>query len=615
MAKKRGGKSGPAHSRINAPQQEKAVDPSWGGPILASLRFLGSLKLALVLMAVSIVVLARATFLESERDLDYALWFIYHSWWFITLVSLLAGNVVVAMLLKLPWKRRHIGFLVAHAGLLVLMAGSFQTFVAGIDGHVQVVEGGPPAESLILRDRSQLTTSWREGDATVAVDFSFAPGPADWPGGRTKDLGESDEIRVKVLGLYRHAYGTAGWGEDPSGVSSPVIHFALVGADGRQVTEKWLVGRKTIGTTMTVGPTNVTLSEVPVRSMLADLLDPPTDKLGAKGLLSIHYKGQVKQIPVDENVGKTVSIGDDGTKVEIVRYLAQPTSEPDGTFNSAGDEPHNPMLDLWVHLPNVKEPLRQLSLAKTPLMDFSGSRGIECPVKFFYHHPAVAVRQAVEFLQAPDGKLFCRVGTGKRYESRGEVGEGDTIKTSSGYQVHLLRHVRHARRETKFTPVKKKPGQSAAPEAAAHFEVSVAGETQEIWLQRNNRQFGAYTMQTPKGPMRIDFDYAQCPLGFSLKLIDFERGMNPGGMGDATYSSVVEIEDKSGLTQQHKIAMNEPAEYGKFTLYQSGFDNAGDGREVSRLRVAYDPGRLLKYAGCVMICLGTFMVFYLRGLF
>ncbi len=614
MAKKRGGKSGPTHSRTNAPQQIEMAGPSsgnssWGSRILEIYRFLGSLKLAIVLLAVSMAVLARGTFLESERGLEYAQWYVYHSWWFITLVSVLAGNVLAAMLLKFPWKRRHIGFLVTHAGLLVLMAGSIQTFVAGIDGRIRVVEGGQPVESITLDDRSRLTASWDEGDTVVAVDFPFAPGPEDWPGGRTKDLGELDEVRVKVLGFYRYAIGQTGLREDSSDLSVPAILFAVLGADGKLVTERWLVGRKSIGAKKKAGPIGVALNEVPVRSMLDDLLNRPADKLGTKGMLSIHYQGQVKRVPVDENVGKTISVGGDGTKVEIARYLAQLEPGPDGTYISAGDEPLNPVLDLLVHLPGDQEPVRQFSRAKTPLVDFSESRGIACPVKFFYHHPAVSAQRSVEFFQTPDEKLSCRVGLGKRYESRGEVGVGDVIEAPDGFQIRLLRHERHVRRETTFRPVKRRPGQRAIPEAAAHFEVSVAGETQEIWLQR---QHGEYTMQTPKGHVLVAFEYAQHPLGFSLKLLDFTRGMNPGGMGDASYSSVVEIEDESELTQQHTIAMNEPLEYGKFTLYQSSFDKT-DSR-VSILSVAYDPGRLLKYAGCAMICLGTFIVFYLRGL-
>ena len=615
MAKERGGKSGPAHSRTNDPQQKKTAEIAEKppDPIREIFRFLGSIKLAVVLLLVSMLVLVAGTLMDDAKGLEYARWFVYHSWWFIALAVVLALNVLTAMLLRFPWKRRHTGFLIAHGGLLLLLGGSIQTFLVGIDGQLGIAEGGPPVDAITVTERSQLTASWREGDETVAVDFPFKPGPADWRGGKTKDLGELDEIRVEVLDFYRHATGEVGWSEDPSGPSAaPAIRFALIDPDNKQVADKWLAARKGIGARMTFGPAYVTLHEVPVGSMLRDLLSPPTDNLGDKGLLSIYYKDQVVQVSIDESVGKTISIGNDAVKVEIVKYLGQPKMGPGGTLTSAGNKPSNPMLDLLVHLPDGKEPLRQLCVARTPFMDFAASRGIDCPVKFFYHHSAISAQKAVEFFQTPDGKLSCRVGDGKRYESRAAVNEGDLIETSAGYSVRLLRHVRHARQEATFKSVEIKPGQSRMPEAAAQFEVSVAGKTDKIWLQRGGGPHGSYSLQTPKGNVELSFGYTKSPLGFSLRLISFKRELNPGGMGDASYSSVVEVIDE-GLTQQHKIAMNEPAEYGKFTFYQSSFKKTPDGRNVSILSAAYDPGRYSKYAASVLICLGAFVMFYLRG--
>jgi len=616
MAKKRGGKSETAHSRTNAPRQHNPAefDQDPPDPLREILRFLGSLKLAVVLLLVSMFVLVVGTLLDDARGLDYARWFVYHSWWFITLTSALAVNVLMAMLLRIPWKRRHIGFLVVHAGLLVLMAGSILTFIAGIDGHVNIIEGGPAVDEVTVTERSQLTAVWRDGDETAAVDFPFKPGPADWPGGKTKNLGELDEVRVKVLQFYRYAIGELVWGEDPSGRSAPAIRIALIDRDGKQVqwNEDWLVGRKGIGTTMTFGPANLALQEVPVDSMLRDLLSPPTDNLGEKGVLSIYYKDQVEQISIDENVGNTVAIGSDGTKVEIVQYLAQPTMGPGGTLTSAGEEPKNPMLELRVHLPGGQQPLRQLSLAKTPLMDFSRSRGIECPVRFFYHHSAVPVQKAVEFFQTPDGKLSCRVGDGTRYKPHGAVNKGGLIETSAGYSVRLLQHVRSARQQRTFESVEYDPEWRRTPEAAARFEVSVGDKTYEMWLQRGGGEHGFYMVQTPKGKMEFVFGYTRAPLGFSVKLNKFTREFNPGGMGDASYSSEVEVIDESD-SQDRKISMNEPLEHGKFTLYQSGFPTTADGRQMSTLTAAYDPGRYLKYAASVLICLGAFVMFYLRG--
>ena len=68
------------------------------------------------------------------------------------------------------------------------------------------------------------------------------------------------------------------------------------------------------------------------------------------------------------------------------------------------------MLVLRVHLPGGKEPMPQIAFADRPFVNLDGIYGQNCPVKFWYHHPAVRTESGVEFLQTPDGKLYCRVG-------------------------------------------------------------------------------------------------------------------------------------------------------------------------------------------------------------
>jgi hypothetical protein len=611
MAKRKAGKKGAAPSSAPTPRGKKKGKPASGGPIRAVCRFLGSAELAVALLMISVAVLAWATLLESARGSEIAQWYFYHSQWFIALMALMTINVLTAMLFRWPWKKRHIGFLVTHFGLIVLLGGSIWSFAAGIEGRLTFAEG-ETVDTIVVSDRSQLTMSWREGGSRKELVFTFAPGPVDWPVEEPLDFGESDGFRVKVLRFYRHARREVSWIEDASARSVPALRVALVGPGGAPVIEQWLTASRFAGEAR-VGTARLALHKVPIRSMLDDLLSPPTE-LGAKGLLSVYHKDQVRHISVDDKVGKKVSIGDDGTEVEIAAYIPDAKPGAGGKFISAGEAPRNPMLELRVQLPEGREPLRQIAFAKAPFVNLDGVHGPECPVKFLYSHPDVPAQAGTEFFETPDGKLYCRIGTAGRYQSRGEVSEGDQIEALAGLEVRLLEHVRHARREVTFQPVALAPGETEAPEAAALFEIAAGGETHRMWLQRGGRQRGLQGIQTPKGPVAVSFGYAQRPLGYSLRLVDFKRGTNPGGMGDASYASAVELEDESlGLTRKRTISMNEPLTHGKFTFYQAGFDRTTGGREVSRLSVAYDPGRFLKYSGCLMMCVGTYVMFYLKG--
>jgi len=105
----------------------------------------------------------------------------------------------------------------------------------------------------------------------------------------------------------------------------------------------------------------------------------------------------------------------------------------------------------------------------------------------------------------------------------------------------------------------------------------------------------------------------ELPLGFSIELEQFTRRRNPGRAGDASFASSIRVVEGSEETgQRREISMNEPLTHGKFTFYQSSFKELPGGSNISVLTAAYDPGRILKYLGCFMICAGMCIIFVMR---
>src|SRR3972149_3762827 len=90
--------------------------------------------------------------------------------------------------------------------------------------------------------------------------------------------------------------------------------------------------------------------------------------------------------------------------------------------------------------------------------------------------------------------------------------------------------------------------------------------------------------------------------------------MNPGRMGDASFASTVRLIDHAArIDEEREISMNQPLVHGKYVFYQSSYNDLPDGTQVSSLSVAYDPGRTLKHIGCILVCVGTFVMFYMRS--
>jgi hypothetical protein len=271
-------------------------------------------------------------------------------------------------------------------------------------------------------------------------------------------------------------------------------------------------------------------------------------------------------------------------------------------------------VELKVYLPGREQPLRQLAFARRPLLNLDAVHGETCPVKFWYHHAGLKPVPGAVFAQTPDGKLYCRAEAEAADGPPREVKQGDRIALGGQFSVTIERHLPRARQEISFQSIAAAPNQANQPEAAALVEVTNDAERRIVWLQRGDSQYSAQSILTGRGPVFLSFGYESRPLGYSIELQAFNRYANPGGMGDAAFSSTVRLVDSAaGIDEQREISLNEPLVHGRFTLYQSSFQEPTHGREVSVLTAAYDPGRGLKYAGSLMICAGILSMFYLRA--
>ena len=104
-------------------------------------RFLASLKLAVISLSSLAASLAFATWFESTYGTTAVQDYVYRSTWFAVLLAFLATNILCAALIRYPWKKRQTGFVVTHAGLLVLIFGSYWSFRTADEGIVGMLEG------------------------------------------------------------------------------------------------------------------------------------------------------------------------------------------------------------------------------------------------------------------------------------------------------------------------------------------------------------------------------------------------------------------------------------------------------------------------------------------
>ena len=92
-------------------------------------------------------------------------------------------NILAATLIRWPWRKRQVGFVVTHAGLLVLLVGAMQTFQYGIEGQVTLREGDR-TDKVLLRHRSLITVERPNGAGRLVQSIRLPTGSGGLAGGK-----------------------------------------------------------------------------------------------------------------------------------------------------------------------------------------------------------------------------------------------------------------------------------------------------------------------------------------------------------------------------------------------------------------------------------------------
>jgi cytochrome c biogenesis protein ResB len=102
---------------------------------------IGSLRLAIALLVLLAAVCAGATFYESARGTPAVQAAVYRTGWFAALLTLLGLNVATSLILRFRRQLHQTGFVLAHIGVLLLLAGSLVSLQFGLDAQLALYEG------------------------------------------------------------------------------------------------------------------------------------------------------------------------------------------------------------------------------------------------------------------------------------------------------------------------------------------------------------------------------------------------------------------------------------------------------------------------------------------
>ncbi len=656
------------------------------GAIDALYRFLASLKLAVISLSSLAASLAFATWLESRYGTSAAQELVYQSAWFALLLTFLATNILCAALIRFPWKKRQTGFVMTHAGLLVLIFGAYWSFKTADEGMMAILEGQSRSDLLrrndpVLRVR-ELDPHTQEAESSFVLHFK--PGQFPWGDDHTHLQGMGDLALHWLSGGRLPAASKTGETLSAPGdpfklvvkrhlpASAPaVLHEANPSGDpmarirllfkapgmarAREAMEseddQWFkLDRRFYRLAKSVNPAVVVFSYAGRPELVDDFLKPPMNA-GPRGLARIRYPDRagvtrVFDLALEGQEGKSVPLPESDLTVKVEKLADFPAAE--GGLSRFLGETVIPVGMFQVRKGSGPE-IQHFAMASLPMvpnvMPNSRDPGATPPVPLVSIHfmvpPVLDPRTngrfgQIEVLAAPDRSIYYRVfGRGKDSKTElrgaGPVSWGQTIDAFGGgvgmpmtISFRVEDYVPSGVEKQIFEPAYLPKNQVDEAVPAGLLEVTVGDVTREIWIQRSESPDGPSFKPVSFGDrlFEIAYDVDRMPLGFEIKLDKFEVGFEPGTEHPTKFVSNVRLSDASeGIKAQPlAISMNHPLSHHSYTFYQMRYSAQQDpqtgqrtGQFQSVLQVAIDPGRPIKYAGCLLLVLGIFAQFYMKA--
>lgn len=224
---------------------------------------LSSLELAIVVILLIALVSAIGTFVEAKHGTEIASLLVYRSWTFTSILVLFALNLAFAAFSRWPWRRHHIGFLVTHLGLIILLVGGWITREFGVDGTIAL---GPEESASVVRVPKNyfnvfISRGGSNYERLLSQHLEFNPlrefrGQQSWNLSLAK-AGKVDQfIRVELLDWWPYALRKVGVRlNTEQGAGVPAVHFRLLSS--RANLNEWLFLNGIQGSTLDMGPARV----------------------------------------------------------------------------------------------------------------------------------------------------------------------------------------------------------------------------------------------------------------------------------------------------------------------------------------------------------------------
>jgi len=557
--------------------------------------FLGSLRLAIFLLVAMIGVFSAGTILESLHGASTAKILVYDTVWLEVLLLLLAVNLTASAFSRWPWQVRHVGFVLTHLGIILVLAGSYVTKNWMLDAQMPIEEGKTEYRVIVDEPRIYLFSD------SLSLEFPVPKKAFAWQGREAlmPADGKSSPFQAQLLNFYPK--GRLHESFEPAESGPAAVKVLLQNSFIRQ--EQWLMEKDEALGRVQMGPVELVLTDQPLAHAAAVEKEQP--------YLEFRWPDRVQQIPISKEAKFPVEAALEGTEWRVrIDAIFQKAMIEGAVLTEQKEGPDNPAVVLRLEGPGVSE--KHTVFANYPEFPTQhGMRPSASGAKLLYRLPggqgSRAKSHELRFV-VKEGQLSYQQMSGSELKE-GALKEGEKIATGwMGLEFTVETFYPHAERKRFYTP-EPNISQSKAAFPVVQLELSKNGKTKSFWLTQDTPEGAALDGET----FRLAYSKKREPLSFKLTLKDFKVEEYPGTSRPASFESQVVLRDDfRGVQKEVRIAMNEPLIYQGMRVFQASYSRAPGEPDVSVFAVAYDPGIFLKYTGASIMVAGIITMFYTR---
>ena len=516
-------------------------------------RFIGSLKFAVIIILLFTFAMIAGTFLESYYGTDFANRTIYKTFPFMLIQFGMLMSIIFAAILRLPPKKRLYGFYVIHSGLIIIGIGSVLTYVAGVDGTINLAPNEPSREVILSKDVLKITYPESGKRVTTELPYSaFATNLND----------EYDGI--KIVQYIPFAEGKFVWTDsintypESTPLHSSKYFFKNPFASQEIVLTLHPEASGDFQSSQSMGP--LTFNYMPAN--LAQCFEKPSPS----GVIIWNSDTADCFVPEEKSIKVNSTSANN-------RFVVYPTME-NGAKKILTFFP-----DFSPYPMDTNFQVDQKSIIRV----FSKKIFEEKPNLFLFGKKLAFYSKADQKWSTHDIEL-----------------KGPSVKLPwMGAEITLTDH---QERLVPFNlpqptvPIQKNGSVIKGDLRAVKLEIL----GKEYWASN----YSPLSLAIGGKKVIIEVTKESLTLPFEIALTQFKMDKDPGTNNPASYESFVKL-FSDGVMTNHHVFMNNPLKHQGFTFYQASYSQDNSGNYNSTLAVNVDQGRTLKYLGSLMLVFGA----------